>query len=107
MLDIKVEMLEIEMDDEMITRLLNQLKEYQVNSETAPIGYVFFPIGIQRAHNSNSFVRGMLEAADYESEDIPTPSYSAPGYNSPVSEKYYERNNKERGFWKNLINAPL
>ncbi len=83
-LEIKEEMLPIDMSDDKITLLLELEQNFKDNRK---LDYELFPEVTLNSYNSNSFVSGILGAADYK--DLPTPDNIVPGYSRPVSGGYF------------------
>ena len=89
-LDNKVEFLKLEITEDLIEKLLELNANYQkkvvlYNYLPVPGNFVYNNNTFQ--YNSNSFVHGLLRAAGYE--NIPTPSFTVPGWNKPVPKRYF------------------
>ena len=86
MLDIKVEMINLNVSNNTIVGLFNSELYYRNNQNSFDLDYEFFPNENSNGYNSNSFTAGLLYA---NSIWLNAPSYSVPGWEKPVPKLYF------------------
>ncbi len=88
-LTIKVQYIPIEINDEKIAELFELRENYEKNNKESKyaIEYDLFPKK-PNAHNSNSFISGLLNAAGFT--NVPTPTNNVPGWSKPVPKDMFK-----------------